>query len=57
MTVNDADKILMQSTGSRRSYKRLEVEELHRFIIHLVNIELNTLSDDFYFKTNNNENN
>jgi hypothetical protein len=50
ITLNEADKILSQHpNGTRRYYKRLEVEDLHRFIIHLVDIELEALSDDFFY--------
>ncbi len=50
ITVNEADKILSQQPNcTRRYYKRLEVEDLHRLIIHLVDIELEALSDDFFF--------
>jgi hypothetical protein len=46
-TVNQADKILNQ-IGSSRYYKRLEVEELHRLLSILADIEISNLGDDYF---------
>ena len=49
ITTNQADRILNQK-GSSRYYKRLEVEELHRLLILLADIEITNLGDEYFIK-------
>ncbi len=49
ITTNQADRILNQK-GSKRYYKRLEVEELHRLLTLLADIEISNLGDEFFIK-------
>ena len=49
ITTNQADRILNQK-GSSRYYKRLEVEELHRLLILLAEIEITNLGDEYFIK-------
>jgi hypothetical protein len=46
-TINDADKVLNKQ-GSTRYYKRLEVEEIHRLLKLLADIEISNLSDEYF---------
>lgn len=49
ITTNQADRILNQK-GTKRYYKRLEVEELHRLLTLLADIEISNLGDEFFIK-------
>ena len=49
ITVNEAQKILTLSLGSRKYYKRNEIEALTDLINQLACIELGCLSDDFFY--------
>jgi hypothetical protein len=47
LTTNQAERILNQK-GSSRYYKRLEVEELHRLLTLLADIEISSLGDEYF---------
>ena len=49
ITTNQADKILNRK-GSKRYYRRLEVEELHRLLVLLAEIEISSLGDEYFIK-------
>ena len=49
ITTNQADRILNQK-GSSRYYKRLGVEELHRLLTLLADIEISNLGDEYFIK-------
>jgi hypothetical protein len=49
ITANEAQRLLLYSTGSGKHYKRIEVEALTDFLNRLVEIELGTLPDDFFY--------
>ena len=42
--------ITTNQAGSSRYYKRLEVEELHRLLILLADIEISNLGDEYFIK-------
>jgi IS4 transposase len=47
ITTNQADRILNRM-GSKRYYKRLEVEELTRLLTLLAEIEISNLGDEYF---------
>ncbi len=47
ITTNQADRILNRM-GSKRYYKRLEVEELTRLLTLLAEIEISNLEDEYF---------
>jgi hypothetical protein len=47
ITTNQADRILNRM-GTKRYYKRLEVEELTRLLTLLAEIEISNLGDEYF---------
>lgn len=50
ITANEAHKILTLSKESKKYFKRNEVEALTNFLNQLVEIELEALTDDFFYQ-------